>query len=328
MTETADTAFAFVLNALDPDLLSPCLATRFVTSDLDTLRQNLSIDAADDPLIDNVYTLAPPDAAALCAAMQIDFDSGPAIVTLHKDNGSRGGPPYLVHTGWELPLLLQGRKKFAVMHFTTRADHVALKRRFDHFVAMGQLHAEEHVSGEGTRHQTIHAVYTPPGDAWRIEADKLIHRCAGLSGGWNEHYERLLGMLMGYEDWQNDWWLEELAKHDKGWFGISLTAAVTRAGLEWIAHAGNRALPPIEGDIFIVASTHMLQDETMQFALRDNPHIDAFVQFNIDGRHLIPHADMRVGGTYALPASAIPELNRHLRRPVRIVAQRSSSAFE
>jgi hypothetical protein len=28
--------------------------------------------------------------------------------------------------------------------------------------------------------------------------------------GWNETFERLEGMLYGYEDWQIDWWIAHL----------------------------------------------------------------------------------------------------------------------
>jgi hypothetical protein len=43
---------------------------------------------------------------------------------------------------------------------------------------------------------------------------KLIWRAAEAAG-WNEHFERLEGMLFGYEDWQNDWWIEEGLKRGR-----------------------------------------------------------------------------------------------------------------
>jgi hypothetical protein len=35
---------------------------------------------------------------------------------------------------------------------------------------------------------------------------------ASRKSGWNENFERLEGMMFGYEDWQNDWWIEDLRK--------------------------------------------------------------------------------------------------------------------
>jgi hypothetical protein len=51
--------------------------------------------------------------------------------------------PYLIHSGYELPLLLDGRKKLARMSdgyppMTFDGEH-----RFDHWVAEGALHREE-----------------------------------------------------------------------------------------------------------------------------------------------------------------------------------------
>ena len=66
---------------------------------------------------------------------------------------------------------------------------------------------------------------------------KLIWRV----GGWNEHFERLEGMLFGYEDWQNDWWINEWTARRGGIDGIPLCCAVTAAGLAWIETAGFRA---------------------------------------------------------------------------------------
>ena len=58
---------------------------------------------------------------------------------------------------------------------------------------------------EGTRT----AYYTPKGEEWRIRAWKLIPR-RPAKAGWNNDFERLEGMLFGYEDWQNDWSIEDL----------------------------------------------------------------------------------------------------------------------
>lgn len=56
--------------------------------------------------------------------------------------------------------------------------------------------------------------YTLPGETWRIDA---MLELIGHYGEWTNGHERSFGTLLGYEDWQNDIWLErhpvgELAK--------------------------------------------------------------------------------------------------------------------
>src|SRR6267142_2998610 len=78
-----------------------------------------------------------------------------------------------------------------------------------------------------------------------IPASRLIWDASDKSGGWNEYFERLEGMLFGYEDWQNDWWIKQWITHG-GFGGLSCCCTVTAAGLAWIEAAGFRALPPID----------------------------------------------------------------------------------
>jgi hypothetical protein len=60
--------------------------------------------------------------------------------------------------------------------------------------------------------------YTRKGEEWRIPAMKLVWDAAAKSG-WSPDFERLQGMLFGYEDWQNDWWIADLRKRGRK-FGI------------------------------------------------------------------------------------------------------------
>lgn len=316
---------AFILYAIDDDLTYPCLATRFQTTDLAKLRRALSIDDAEDPSIEGIYTLSSQEAASLCEAFGLNFDHGQRDVVLFKDNEKWANCPYLFHTGYELPLLLQGRKKLAFMHYDSHNDDSQrLKARFDHYVAEGMLHAEQEIFDVGgTPNRRIETIYyTPKGEEWRIRALKLIQSNSGAAGGWTEIHERLEGTLMGYEEWQNDWWLEYCARGDGVTYGMSLRCTVTKAGCEWIVHSGNRALPPMDGASFTVRSSCSLSDGDMQLALRNDPDIEAFVQFNIAGRHLMHLTDLKKGGPFDIPTSMIPEINRKLTRPIRIVARR------
>ncbi len=50
-----------------------------------------------------------------------------------------------------------------------------------------------------------------PDEAWRIEAYQRLMEDPSRSG-WTEAMERRLGELLGYEDWQNDYWADWRAR--------------------------------------------------------------------------------------------------------------------
>jgi hypothetical protein len=50
--------------------------------------------------------------------------------------------------------------------------------------------------------------FTLPGEEWRVAA----YRQLLAAPGWDDERERRQGELLGYEDWQNDWWMENRAK--------------------------------------------------------------------------------------------------------------------
>jgi hypothetical protein len=44
-----------------------------------------------------------------------------------------------------------------------------------------------------------------PGQEWRIDA--YVQLLESSAGAWDDKRERRQGELLGYEDWQNDWWI-------------------------------------------------------------------------------------------------------------------------
>ena len=120
--------------------------------------------------------------------------------------------PYLLHTGHELPLLLEGRQ-------CPESDVYPPERhfdedRFDRYVAQGVIHKEVvvepfakplHVHGRVYEGQRI-VYYARKGEEWRIQASKLIWSAA-MRTSWSDDFERMEGMLFGYEDWECDWWI-------------------------------------------------------------------------------------------------------------------------
>jgi hypothetical protein len=322
----------FIIEAFDRDLWCPVAQTLFQVDDLARLRTILALTADKDPDLEWTYHLDDDELAAVVAGFAARFErsqfgSADLTIGLFRWRGLFE-VPYLVHTGYELPLLLEGRKKIARFSHEYPPETFEGEHRFDHWVDQGVLHREEVIepfdepikSFLGLR--TVY--YTPKGEEWRIPALRLVVQASGKSGGWNEHFERLEGMLFGYEDWQNDWWINE-GVQGGGFGGIPLYCAVTRAGLAWIEAAGFRALPPIEGPALVTNSYRRPCEADLAASMLENPDHVAVIRFNVMGRHLFDFIDLPSGGPWHIPAEQIAELNRHLRGDIEIVAHRSRS---
>lgn len=215
----------FVLQGLDPDHGSSVLEAAFVVSEIEDLRVLLS-DARHDPALERGYFLDAVELAAINKRFGTAFDPDGREVLLQPWHSIRD-VPYLIHTGYELPLLLEGRKQLARFSEAYPPGHHWNEEKFDRYVAEGALHKnvvlepfEEPIRlndgkfVEGTRI----VYYTRKGEEWRIPASNLIWAAAAKSK-WSEDFERLQGMLFGYEDWQNDWWIAELRRRGRK-FGI------------------------------------------------------------------------------------------------------------
>jgi hypothetical protein len=327
----------FILEAFDRDLWCAALQSRFCVGDLDCLRSALGMVADDDPELDDCYYLGKKQLAAIRrqfgAALDDDhLESGDFVIRLFRQRWL-SETPYLIHTGYELPLLLDGRKKLARMYHAYPPSKFDGEDRFDHWVTKGLLHREEllepfdpsvreRVVKKWLGQRTVY--YTPKGEEWRIRASKLIWEASAKSGGWNEHFERLEGMLYGYEDWQNDWWIR--VGLQRGRFGgAQFCCRVTASGLAWIEAAGFRALPPIDRPALAVTSYDPDAEADLLAFMLEDPESAALVRFNVFGRDIADLKDIRDGRRWYLPADRIPELNRCLRYSVVVVARRDST---
>lgn len=118
--------------------------------------------------------------------------------------------PYLVHTNRELGLMLKGVKPMAM--FTDIAGKepecvVRYLRLFDRHVDARRFERRAVDEPVPRRPDWLlrRIFYTLPGEAWRVDAmlELIVHY-----GSWTNDHERSFGTLLGYEDWQNDVWLE------------------------------------------------------------------------------------------------------------------------
>jgi hypothetical protein len=318
---------AFILHAIDPDLLYPCLAVRFETTDLETLRRFLSVDESEDSQVERQYVLAPLETANLCAAFDIAFDHHNREVILFRDVRRKPSIPYLIHGGYELALMVHGRKPFAFMDYDSSSKQLrTLKARFDHYVSQGILHAHPEIfeSKDQPGRQTGTILYTTKGEEWRIPAYELVRMRSKRTANGFENVDRLTGALLGYEEWQNDWWIDNVSTRESFMYGASFRCAVSRSQYDWLVHAGFRALPPFVDQNLTIYFSSELDDEAITIAMRNDPGVEAIIQFHLGLRHLTHAADFRKSGPYEIPASLIPTINLNLSRPVRILVRRDA----
>jgi len=325
MSKTAASLPMFLLTLFDREQWCPVLQTRFEVADLDRLRALL--DAGDDDLnLDRIYHLDDVEAAGIAEAFGIKLD-WPALDFPDREFiVDRVHPiqhaPYLIHTGYELPLLLDGRKKLA--RFTEAYPPMSFdgEDRFDHWVAAGRLHKEVEIEPftDGTTNKfgwqgTRRIYYATKGEEWRIPASKLLWDAAARAG-WNEHFERIEGMLFGYENWQNDWWIET-GLSGGGFGGMRLCCAVDAKGLAWIKQAGYRALPPIDGPTLVLDVYNGDKSDSEQAAQHGPANAAALAVFAV-GRKGALELFAGQAPPWRLPASSIPELNALLLRSIMV----------
>jgi hypothetical protein len=335
MSKTAASLQTFLLTLFDREQWCPVLQTRFEVADLGQLRALLGTDRNDDANVNQIYHLDDAEAARIAEAFGIDLDWAALDFPDREFIVDRVHPiqsrvPYLVHTGYELPLLLDGRKKLACFAETYPPMSFDGEDRFDHRVAAGRLHKEVEVIPfeEGTTNRfgwqgTRHVYYTARGEEWRIPARKLL-RDAAYRTGWNEYYERLEGMLFGYEDWQNNWWIET-GLSGGGFAGMRLCCAVDEKGLAWIKQAGYRALPPINGPELVLDFYDQDKSIIEQATRHGQANAMALAVFAVGGKDALElfgaHAP-----PYRLPASMVTQLNTLLLRSVMIAPLQVAAA--
>src|SRR5262245_22251055 len=137
----------FLLEAFDREQWCPVLQAMFAVDDPEALRAILAGVADDDPELEKIYTLDDEELAAIAATFNVSFDAAQLDcqdleINLYRWRLS-GRTPYLSHTRYELPLLLDGRKKLARMSDAYPPMAFEGEDRFDHWVARGVLHREE-----------------------------------------------------------------------------------------------------------------------------------------------------------------------------------------
>ncbi len=206
-------ARGFILQARDPVTDCPILEARVSIDDLDALRSVLQVEGGEDPDFSYVYDLDGQDLDAIQTLIGLPFprDLGPVQIVPWSPLRDI---PYLVHTEYELALMLEGRKPLAVFGDAYPSEWFDERiARFDPYVADGRLvrriidapFPEPRILGDERVDGVRHVYVALPGEQWRIDA--YIQLMDDLRrDGWNDARERRQGLLLGYEEWQCDWW--------------------------------------------------------------------------------------------------------------------------
>jgi hypothetical protein len=218
---------SFILSVFDLNLWCTVLECRFVVDDVAALGAIINADLATDPDFNGIYTIDADELHAINQRFGTDFQPEATCLAAFEiglerqhrriGQGSLREVPYLVHTNFELPLMIDGRKKLARLSGGETAKAFG-EDAFDVWVQKGLLHKQVifvpipddqraglvDPSVKGYRN----VYYTLKGEEWRIPAMELLWKAFERGSGWSDDHERMEGMLYGYDDAQNDWWIK------------------------------------------------------------------------------------------------------------------------
>lgn len=197
------------------DRKSKCIRANFVFSCADEDLLCHVISPGDQEILDQcVYDISRREMESMRQTLGIDCTepfSDADDVTLRIARPS-DALPYKVHTNRELLLMLAGSKPMSVFserYPITSGAEIIPESVFDPYVEDGKFIKREFVDFHRLNGRGRFVYYARPSEAWRIDAHILMLWTTAKSG-WSEGFERMEGSLLGYEEWQNDVFLEKI----------------------------------------------------------------------------------------------------------------------
>jgi hypothetical protein len=206
----------FVLQGFDPITGAATVEARASIADLVQLRRILGEQSDDDPDLARTYYLSGDEVIAIGKLCDPPFSPSDLFTAIEPWHSIRD-VPYLVHTNFELPLMLESRKPMAMFcdlaewlreYLAPFAPFVVSRQLVRREIQAAALNIDQPASGPDS---VLNVYFALPGQEWRIDAHIMLRRVAAKSG-WNDSLERFEGSLLGYEDWQNDWWIAQRKK--------------------------------------------------------------------------------------------------------------------
>jgi hypothetical protein len=208
----------FVLEAIDQRTECVTSDVSFEVSDVAELCRMVGVTAAEFAA-GAAHDLQARDVVQLKSRFKVAFEPEAGAVRLRHWH-PLDGLPYKIHTGRELTLMLEGSKPLACFsgQYPPASDVEEIPDRlFDPYVEQGRFVRREYVmlagycgpalQRAGLRMRIV--MYALPHQEWRIDAMILLMDSAAKCG-WSEGFERVQGSLLGYEDWQNDIFIEKI----------------------------------------------------------------------------------------------------------------------
>jgi len=206
----------FVVEFVSPETGCICDDIFFESADVEGLSKIVNgDDSGFHPA--GTYALDAISLGAISSKLGISFEkfSGSARIRAWRITDEL---PYKVHTNRELALMLRGGKPLAVFcEWLPSNPELELipERQFAPHVEARLLNAFEYVVDAAEGRKTRYVLYATAGEEWRVPAYMLLKATAAKSG-WNEGFERMEGALLGYEDWQNDVYIERVFRRGVG----------------------------------------------------------------------------------------------------------------
>ncbi len=200
-----------MLQTVDPVTATASSEVRIRIRDLEKLASILDLAEDDGLLLGGWYHLSKTQLAKIGALCEPPFIPDQSLTVLCSWHSTRK-LPYLVHTEFELPLMLEGRKPLAFF-YDQRGWLDEYLAPFEPYVVTGELVRQviddpsDHGENKPDADCFSRVYFALPSETWRIEAHKLLMAVSAKSG-WHESMERFEGSLLGYEDWQNDCWIK------------------------------------------------------------------------------------------------------------------------
>src|SRR5262249_9877071 len=152
---------------------------KLTVADIRRLRAVLNIGDSADPNLLEVYQLDPAQLEAIGRLAETPFRPAPIFNQLVSWHANRE-TPCLIHTGFELPLMLEGRKPLAVFCDSYPAEWLdEVMSRFRPYVEAGRFVAndtETTFDGPSSKPDELSSpilrrlLFALPEEAWRIDA--------------------------------------------------------------------------------------------------------------------------------------------------------------
>lgn len=196
----------FVLESIDPETDCIVGVTVFETTDVAGLAE--IVDPGENEIHPGYgFYLEPEQVEKIADRFRAKIETTGVEVQLRSWD-PMDELPYPIHTGRELAMMLTGSKPLSVFCDYFPFEFIPASY-FDPYVQSGLLTKNEFIIDSGNGRELKYVLYARAEEEWRMKAYRLL-RLTGRKTGWSEGFERMEGTLLGYEEWQNDIYIERI----------------------------------------------------------------------------------------------------------------------